>query len=212
MGKGGDVKLFKRPAKIIYEALKGSRAPALTLDAIWQDHFRDRKTPALQALEDKIREVMMDNARNREEFRRLGDKKKERMNQILALSSEAQTSPEARKAMAQCQADVLAINKQLDVLDDRAGALPTELDDANRELLSETLAIIHEQMRKAQSRLDELEPEAERLRKELEKTVMEMSRCEEDASKSYQLLHNLAGQEIVDLLDSLSELKGKGKK
>jgi hypothetical protein len=39
-----------------------------------------------------------------------------------------------------------------------------------------------------------------------------MSRCEEDASKSYQLLHNLAGQEIVDLLDSLSELKGKGKK
>jgi hypothetical protein len=186
------------------EALKDVKAPALILDALWQEHFRDRKTDRINSLEAKAKGLMMENARNREEERSLDAKKKECLRKILILSEDASNgSSDAKKAIALCQTEILNINKQLQTLEKRSLTLPIDLDQANRDLLLETVSIIYVQLRESQSRLRSLEPEAERLRRELERVIIEQSKAEEDAARTYQLLHNLVGQDIVDMLDNL---------
>jgi chromosome segregation ATPase len=191
-----------KPRALTPEAFKDIKPPPLILDALWQEHFRGRKTPKISALEARIKELMIDNARNREEERTLDSTKKGLLSRMLALSEEAANgSAQAQKALAQAQAEVLAINKKLQALEKKAWSLPDEQDKASRELLCETVSIIYEQMRQAQAKLKALEPESERLRKELERVVREQAGLEEDAARTYQLLHNLAGQEILDALD-----------
>jgi len=179
------------------------KAPILILDSLWQEQFRNRKTERVALLETKIKDLMKENARLAENEQILINKKKECLSQIRKLSGDVHEykDPEAMKATELFKNAVNDINSELDALGRKADKLPLELEDANRELLAETVSAIYFSMRDSQSRLLELGPEIERLRGEVQRLTTEQIACEEEAARTYQLLHKMVGREVVNILD-----------
>ena len=179
------------------------KAPILILDSLWQEQFRGRKTEKIEALEAKIKDLMKDNARLAETEKMLINRKKEYLSQIrqLAVDVHVNKDQEAIKATEAFRNAVCDINDELGDLDRKADRLPEELENANRELLAETVSIIYFSMRDSQARLKELGPKIERLRNEIQSLTKEQIACEEEAARTYQLLHNLTGCEVVNILD-----------
>ena len=185
---------------IIFENVK---APILILDSLWQEQFRNRKTDKIISLETKIKDLMKENARLTETEQSLIVKKKECLNQIrlLAVDVHEHNDHEAIKATETFKNTVCNINNELDALSMKADKLPDELEEANRELLAETVSIIYFSMRDSQARLKVLIPEIEQLRKDVQRLTHEQIECEEEAARVYQLLHKMVGREIVNILD-----------
>jgi len=179
------------------------KAPILILDSLWQEQFRDRKTEKIRLLETRIKDLMKENARLSETEKSLVSKKKECLSQIRLLAADVheRNDHEAAKATEIFKNTVGDINDELIELDKRAEKIPAEMENANRELLAETVSMIYFSMRGSQARLRELSPEIERLREEVQRLIKEQISCEEEAARTYQLLHNLVGREVVNILD-----------
>ena len=179
------------------------KAPILILDPLWQEQFKGRKTGKINALETRIKDLMKENARAAETEKLLIHKKKECLKQIrqLAVDVHDYKDQEAIKATEVFKNAVGDINTELDNLNKKADKLPKELEDANRELLAETVSIIYFNMRDSQARLKEIVPEIERLRGEVQRLTKEQISCEEEAARTYHLLHKLVGREAVNILD-----------
>ena len=181
------------------------KAPILILDSLWQDQFRNRKTERINSLESKIKDLMKENARIKESEQSLMKKKRECLKQIRNLAKDAHESndQEAVKAIETFKTAVYDINNELDALGREADKLPADIENANRELLAETVSIIYFSMRESQARLNALGPEIERLRGEVQRLTSEQIAFEEEAARTYQLLHKMAGREVVNILDQL---------
>ena len=179
------------------------KAPILILDSLWQEQFKGRKTEKIESLEAKIKDLMKENARLAETEKLLVNKKKECLNQIrqLAVDVHEYKDQEALKATEAFKNAVTDINSELVSIDKKADKLPEELENANRELLAETVSIIYFSMRDSQARLKELGPEIDRLRGEVQSLTKEQIACEEETARTYQLLHKLVGREVVNILD-----------
>jgi len=184
------------------------RAPLLILDPLWQEQFRNKKTEKITYLETKIKDLMKENARLKEAEQALIKKKKECLNQIRMLAEDIHKfkNHEAIKASEVFKTAVCNINSELDEIGKQADKLPDELEAANRELLAETVSIIYFSMRESQDRLKTISPEIERLRSEIQHLVTEQIECEEEAARTYQLLHKMVGRGVVNILDE--QLKG----
>ena len=181
----------------------GIKAPLLILDSLWQEQFRNQKTEKIVALEAKIKEIMKEHARLMETEKNLLSKKKECLSQIrnLAKNVHEYNDKNSAKATEMYKTAVLDINDELESMGTKADILSEKLENANRELLAETVSIIYFRMRESQSRLNTLSPEIERLRGEVKRLTAELIECEEEAARTYQLLHNLVGREVVNILD-----------
>jgi hypothetical protein len=177
----------------------------LILDSLWQEQFKNKKTERITKLETKIKELLKENARLTEAEQALIQKKKECLRQILKLSESVheQNDLEAKEATNVFQRAVIDINSELTAVEKKADSLPKELEDANRELLLETISIIYFDLRQKQERIKELAPKIDNLRKDLQHASAERAASEEEAARTYQLLHNLVGREIINRLDSL---------
>ena len=183
------------------------KAPLLILDPLWQEQFRNRKSEAIINLETKIKNLMKENARLLETEKNLIRKKQECLSQIRQLTRDVHdyNDKDAAQATEMFKTAVFDINTELDDLGKKADKLPKELEDANRELLAETVSIIYFSMRNSQARLQALVPEIERLRGEVGRLVAEQIECEEEAARTYQLLHKMVGREVVNILDQQYE-------
>jgi SMC interacting uncharacterized protein involved in chromosome segregation len=173
------------------------------LDPLWQEQFRNRKSEKIISLETKIKDLMKENARLAETEQALTNKKRECLSQIRKLAGDVheRNDLEAAKATEIFKIAVHDINTELDALGRRADNLPGEMEEANRELLAETVSVIYFSMRDSQARLIALAPEIERLRAEVQRMTAEQIACEEEAARTYQLLHRLVGREVVNILD-----------
>ena len=185
---------------IIFSNIK---APLLILDPLWQEQFRNKKSEQIIALEMKIKDLMKEDARLNEAEKYLIRKKKDCLNQIqqLTVSVHDHKDKDAAKTTELLKKTVLDINNELDELIRNAEKIPMCLEDANRELLAETVSIIYFSMRDSQARLQVLNPEIERLRGEVQRLINEQIECEEEAARTYQLLHKMVGRDVVNILD-----------
>jgi len=193
-----------RQSRIDPSLFANIRAPLLILDPLWQEQFRNRKTERITFLETKIKDLMKENARLKETEQTLVKKKRECLNQIRMLSADIHEhkNQDAIKDIELFKTAVYDINSELDALGRQSDKLPADLEDANRELLAETVSVIYFSMRDSQARLKIISPEIERLRSEIQRLVTEQVECEEEAARTYQLLHKMIGRDIVNVLDT----------
>jgi len=192
-----------KPPRIDPQIFANVKAPILILDSLWQEQFRDKKTEKIKSLEIKIKNIMKENARLAETEKSLIYKKKECLKQIRELAADVheRNDQEAAKATGIFRNAVVDINGELAELSKKADKLPGEMESANRELLAETVSVVYFSMRDSQARLNVLGPKIERLREEVQRLTKEQISCEEEAARTYQLLHNLVGHEIVNIMD-----------
>ncbi|MDR2649532.1 MAG: hypothetical protein LBB94_07435 [Clostridiales bacterium] len=201
-------RVFGRQCRIDPAVFASIKAPLLILDPLWQEQFRNRKTEKIISLETKIKDLMKKNARLVETEQTLTNKKKECLSQIRKLAGDVHghNDLEAVRATEIFKTAVNDINTELDALGRKADKLPDEMEEANRELLAETVSVIYFSMRDSLTRLKTLTLEIERLRSETRRLTTEQTACEEEAARTYQLLHKMVGREVVNILDQRFKL------
>ncbi|MDR1913392.1 MAG: hypothetical protein LBQ68_02770 [Clostridiales bacterium] len=187
------------------ELLADIKPPTLILDALWQEQFKNHKSTKIISLERKITDLMKEHARYRETEEDLIRKKKECLRHIINLSQDAhnKNSLEAKEAISEFQKAVLDINNELEQIEKKSDKLPPQLDKANREMMLETVFGIYFNLRKSRARSQALIPIIEKIRLELRQATAEKADCEEEAARTYQLLHNMIGSELLNLLDGV---------
>lgn len=191
--------MFKFDPKI----LNGVRIPVLILDPVWLSHFKDTKDDKIQSLMKKVKDAMKENGRCNEQRESLSIRKKKCLDKIIELSSEAYDNynPKAKEAMEKLYDEVQNINGELAEVEKKAASLPEKLDSANRSLLLTSVASYYQKMKDSQDRLTELNPLVNEAHEKLKQLMNEKLLREEEADKTYFLLHNMLGTHIIELLD-----------
>ncbi len=193
-----------RPSKETSEILKNTKIPILLLDSGWLEYFtEDKKTKKIIQLEEQLKELLKVQGRMNDEFKKLTALKKELMQKIILLTTEAFSfhNHAAKEEMEKSQKYILQINERLIQLQEQISNHPNELDRVNGLLFEECIIICYEEMRVSKVQLDMLTPQIDILRERLKKIVDEKVHHEDNYQNTYVFLNNMAGQEIINILD-----------
>ncbi len=178
----------------------------LILDERWNGLFKNIvKTAKLIDCENKIKELLKEQARLTAEAKEIAIKKKEYMDGIIKLTTEAfdNNNEEARLKMQECEKSIVSINKRLKEIEERISDVPKEIRQANLELLEQTVKVVYFSIKENQHKVTALDKEIAETREHLKKLIDERGLLAQDDTDTYSYFHDLLGKDELQKLDEI---------
>jgi len=198
---------FKRtPRKRYFDrsTLRKNDISLLILDERWNSLFTTtEKTAEILKCEEKLRDLLKEQAALNTEAKEIARQKKLCMDRILQLTTEAfeNNNEEARRQMQDCEKEIKRINKRLEEIDEAVEDMPDRIKEANLELLEHTVNVVYFKMRAEQERVKVLEALIEETKNKLKEYIEEKGTLSEDYTGIYSYFHDLLGGEELEKLD-----------
>jgi hypothetical protein len=192
--------------KLGVKTLRDNDILLLILDERWNRLFSStRKTPAIKRCEEKLRDLMKEEARLNAEKKDIDVQKRRHMDKIIKLTSDVfdKNDADARREMKESECEISRINKQAGQIEKRLDKLPGRLRRANLDLLEMTVDIVYRKLRSRKKRIEELEKIIEETRERLKAYIDEKESLAKENSDVYSYFHNLLGGEELEKLDSI---------
>ena len=178
----------------------------LILDERWNGLFNKIvKTNSIIDYENKIKELLKEQSRLITESKEIIVKKKECMDIIIKLTTEAfdNNNPEAQSKMQDCEKIILGINKRTSIIEERLLDVPKEIRQANLELLEQTVKLVYFSIRENQHRVVDLDKKIAQTKEELKKLIDERGLLAQDDTDTYSYFHDLLGGDELQKLDEV---------
>ena len=178
----------------------------LILDKRWNGLFNNIvKTDKIIDYENKIKELLKEQSRLITESKENSIKKKESMDNIIKLTTEAfdNNNVEARSKMQECEKTIVAINKRVKEIEARLLDIPKELRQANLELLEQTVKLVYFSIKENQLKVVELDKEIAQTKEHLKKLIDERGLLAQDDTNTYSYFHDLLGGDELQKLDEI---------
>ena len=178
----------------------------LILDERWNGLFKNIvKTAKLIDCENKIKELLKEQSRLTSEAKEIAIKKKEYMEGIIKLTTEAfdNNNEEARLKMQECEKLIVSINKRIKEIEERILDVPKEIRQANLELLEQTVKVVYFSIRGNQQKVTALDKEIAETREHLKKLIDERGLLAQDDTDTYSYFHDLLGKDELQKLDEI---------
>lgn len=178
----------------------------LTLDERWNGLFKNiEKTSDILQCEEQIKELLKEQSRLISESGEIASKKKECMDSIIKLTTEAfdNNNKQAHTKMQECEKAIVAINKRIQEIEDRLLDIPKAIREANLLLLEHTVRLVYFSIKEKQQRADELDRQIAQARESLKRMIDEKELLAEDYSGTYSYFHDLLGKDELQKLDEL---------
>ncbi len=178
----------------------------LILDERWNGLFKNIvKTSKLIDCENKIKELLKEQSRLTSEAKEIAIKKKEYMDGIIKLTTEAfdNNNEEARLKMQECEKLIVSINKRIKEIEERILDVPKEIRQANLELLEQTVKVVYFSIRENQHKVTALDKEIAETREHLKKLIDERGLLAQDDTDTYSYFHDLLGKDELQKLDEI---------
>ncbi len=194
----------KRKAKFDSKVLRRNDISLLILDERWNRLFANTpKTPLIAVAEDKLKDLMKEEARLTAEQKEIAASKKVHMDRIIKLTPAVfeKNDPDAAKEMEFCEKDIKRINERLKKIEEELDVLPGRKKDANLELLEHTVNLIYLKIGSDRKRVEELEKLIEEERGKLKAYIDEKASLSQDDTDIYSYFHDLLGGEELERLD-----------
>ncbi len=194
----------KRKAKFDSKVLRRNDISLLILDERWNRLFANTpKTPLIAVAEDKLKDLMKEEARLTAEQKEIAASKKVHMDRIIKLTPAVfeKNDPDAAKEMEFCEKDIKRINDRLKKIEEELDVLPGRKKDANLELLEHTVNLIYLKIGSDRKRVEELEKLIEEERGKLKAYIDEKASLSQDDTDIYSYFHDLLGGEELERLD-----------
>lgn len=207
--------LFKKKhSKLEFDSkvLRKNNISILILDERWNSLFSvSEKTPEIQKCEEKLKELLKEQARLTAEAKEIAQRKKYCMDTILKLTTEAfdNNDEQARKEMHACEKEIVRINERLPKIEEELDRVPDMIKEANLELLLHTVNLVYYKIRADQYRVQELDRLIEETKAKLTEYIDEKGTLAQDYTDVYTYFHDLLGAEELEKLDR--EFFGKAK-
>jgi len=187
-------------------AIEPGDAP-LILDHVWQRLFASRRGDEhIAAIQKRLVELMKERSALTERGRLLELKKRDYLRRINNMTRNVFVSrlPNHRKLMTRLRAEVININAELEYVESGLAGIEGQIRKNNVNLMEETAFICYNEYTKSNSRLAEIEPEAEELQRRLDGLLDERGARLKVMKDDYIILHKLLGQREMDKLDGSS--------
>ena len=189
---------MSRTEEVFKPALQGKKIPIISLDNKWYklmagiDH-----TPEMQALEDKLKELLKRQGKINTESKEIRAKKAKLMEEIVGVMDDS----DGEKKQAEYSAKINEYNDLLDKYQDEMLDLPREIEQVNFELMLDTMEICYEQIAQNTQRINEIAEWIANIRIELKKNVVRKQEAELKNQQMYSYMHDIFGAEVIDIFD-----------
>ncbi len=186
------------------KTLRKNDISLLILDERWNKLFNSTpKTPAIERSEEKLKELLKEEARLTAEQKNIAALKKQHMDRIIRLTPDVfeKNDAEAQKEMQASEREIKRINDRDKQIEEQLDEMPGRLKQANLELLELTVNIVYFKIRSSKKRVEELEKLIEETREKLKGYIDEKESLSQDDTDIYSYFHDLLGGEELEKLD-----------
>lgn len=184
----------------VRKALKGREIPILVLDTRWHRLFPQGEKPAdIEALEDRLNELLKKQGRLVNEIKDLKKAKKKLMDSIVA-GMEGSSERDNRKKENQ-QRLLLETKDRIQQDSDELMEIPYGIKDINEKLMIIGAKYCFERLSNGDQMIQELTDEIRALQAELTDKKEFRENLEESMDSAYSLMHGLLGHDIMNLFD-----------
>ncbi|HEX2946777.1 MAG TPA: hypothetical protein VHT96_12565 [Clostridia bacterium] len=193
-----------RTKKFDTKTLRKNDISLLILDERWNKLFNSTpRTPAIERSEEKLKDLLKEEARLTAEQKSIAAAKKQHMDRIIKLTPDVfeKNDAEAQKEMQASEHEIKRINDRAKQIEEQLDEMPGRLKQANLELLELTVNIVYFKIRSSKKRVDELEKLIEETREELKGYIDEKESLSKDDTDIYSYFHDLLGGEELEKLD-----------
>ncbi len=178
----------------------------LILDERWNGLFENIvKTSKIVDCENDIKELLKEQSRLTSEVKEIAAKKKEYMDEIIRLTTEAfdNNNEVARLKMQENEKTIVAINKRIKEIEERLLDIPKEIRQANLELLEQTIKVVYFSIKENKHKVEALDKEIAETKENLKKLIDERGLLAQDDTNTYSYFHDLLGKDELQKLDEI---------
>lgn len=184
--------------------LRKNNISLLILDERWNKLFTNTpKTPAIERCEQRLKELLKEEARLTAEQKEIAVSKKNHMDNIIKLTPDVfeKNDEGAKKEMQISESEIKRINDRSKQIEVKLDEMPERIKQANLELLEHTVNIVYLKIRSTGRRVEELEKLIEESRTRLKAYIDEKESLSQDDTDIYSYFHDLLGGEELERLD-----------
>ena len=183
------------------EALIGKKIPILTLDNQWHKLFTQTgENEEIQALEDKLNDVLKRQGKVNTEIKSLSAYKKKVLQEIVSIM-ELRDSPSKEKKMAEKKQIIEETNQQIADYNDELLELPKQIDEANFNLMLATMHVCYAKIQQNVSDINEINEWVAAFRVKLKKQILLKQKKEIWNDEMYSYMHSIFGPDVIDVFD-----------
>jgi predicted RND superfamily exporter protein len=196
-------KTSKKP-KFDRRVLRKNDISILTLDERWNSLFQNiEKSPEILKCEERLRELLKEQARLISELKSLAPLKKKNIDTIIELTTEAfdKGNEQAKSEMQLCEKEIKRINERSKEIERQLDTIPDDIKETNLELLEHTVNLVYFKIKADQKRVDELDRIIEETRQKLKDYIDERELLAQDSTHIYSYFHDLLGRNELERLD-----------
>jgi len=195
---------LKRKMKFDKSILRRNDISLLILDERWNKLFINTpKTSAIERCEQRLKELIKEEARLTAENKEIAVSKKHHMDRIIRLTTDVydKNDENAKKEMQFSEGEIKRINDRTRQIENELDEMPERIKQANLELLEHTVNVVYLKIRLATRRVEELEKLIEETKARLKSYIDEKESLSQDDTDIYSYFHDLLGAEELERLD-----------
>ena len=202
MAKG---KQQKQTDPVLQQLLRKKRLQILTLDEHWHRLFTEEdKSERLKKLEAEVNLLLKKRGRINTDLKEIKDVKTRLMKNIMENMEGAAGGEERlrEKRLVKSQKLIHEANEKIAQLERAADEVPEQLEEANRALLEESVALCYSRIYQNREEIEEAAEWIEETKAELKRRLVIKQELEEENTGLYSNLHDMLGRELAEYFDS----------
>lgn len=183
--------------------VKKNKIPILIYVPEWIQLFSGNKSRSMQKIIAKLEELIARGKSCDLELDKLNKRKKIVMNKILYLSKEINDNDNnaALPKMEQAEKEIIEINQRMPRLIEESEMLPDRINEANTQLLKETIKRAYELIKEYESESEKYQEQVNEFRQKLADLIQKKVYTEEQVNKLYSFIHGMIGADEMESLD-----------
>lgn len=183
--------------------VKKNKIPILIYVPEWIQLFSGNKSRSMQKIIAKLEELIARGKSCDLELDKLEKRKKIVMNKILYLSKEINDNDNnaALPKMEQAEKEIIEINQKMPRLIEESETLPGKINEANTQLLKETIKRAYELIKEYESESEKYQEQVNEFRQKLADLIQKKVYTEEQVNKLYSFVHGMIGADEMESLD-----------
>lgn len=193
----------KVEVNIDFSSLTKSAIPLLIEDEKWKKLFGEIKEKEIVNLKTELKELVDESRKIRKEIPIKKSEKKKLISKILTLSEKINNNEltEGIDLLENYKEELNSLNEEIEDLSFKSETVPTDVRQANLNLLIETIKYAYLDIMDTENKLEDIDAELKELRKRLKDIIVAKYDYEENRNEIYQFLHDVLGATEVDKLD-----------
>lgn len=194
----------------IHNILKTKRLPIVLLDPLWHSAKEHIKSSVIDNAGKELQELLKEQARLNTDYKEYTVIKQNFLKEILVLSGKVQVGndDEALEELNKLHQSTLGANQKLEEIERRLDSIDDEINDKNKEIISEMIAVGYGYIETYKERSQVLEAEITALRLQMLQKTAQKKESEAFLKNIYSYLHSIVGREQIEVIDkALGEKK-----